>query len=198
MNLFNLPAFVIWLALGHADNVQPHIINYIEQYKFLAIDEMYRSGIPASITMAQAIIESNGGSSKLSRMTNNHFGIKCKDYWEGDTYYHPDDDRDATGRLIPSCFRKYNSVRQSYQDHSDFLMNTEHYRPLFAFGKMEFKAWAEGLELCGYATDENYAEKIIRTIEIYNLQELDLYTIQFIDRSQLTTSHIIAEENSPN
>ena len=189
---------MIWLSFSHSENVQPHITSYIDQYRFMAIDEMHRSGIPASITMAQAIIESNGGNSQLARSTNNHFGIKCKDYWDGDVYYHPDDDRDETGKLIPSCFRKYSSVRESYQDHTDFLLETGHYKPLFAFGKTEYEAWAEGLELCGYATDEHYAEKIIITIETYDLQELDLYTIQFIDRSQLTPAHIVAKDKTSN
>lgn len=174
------------LPNNKSDNVQPHVVSYIEEYKFLAIDEMIRTGIPASVTMAQAIIESNAGNSKLARITNNHFGIKCKSYWSGDQYFHPDDDRDTNGNLIPSCFRKYGSVLDSYLDHSEFLMMTEHYKPLFSYDKTEYKQWAEGLELCGYASDSQYAEKLIRTIEAYDLHELDYYTVEYVEKSSIT------------
>lgn len=178
--------FMAVLPNNKSDNVQPHVVSYIEEYKFLAIDEMIRTGIPASVTMAQAIIESNAGNSKLARITNNHFGIKCKSYWSGDQYFHPDDDRDTNGNLIPSCFRKYGSVLDSYLDHSEFLMMTEHYKPLFSYDKTEYKQWAEGLELCGYASDSQYAEKLIRTIEAYDLHELDYYTVEYVEKSSIT------------
>lgn len=178
--------FMAILPNKNLDNVQPHVASYIEEYKYLAIDEMIRTGIPASVTIAQAIIESNAGSSKLARITNNHFGIKCKSYWSGDQYFHPDDDRDANGNLIPSCFRKYGSVIDSYLDHSEFLMMTEHYKPLFGYDKTEYKQWAEGLELCGYASDTQYAEKLIRTIEAYDLHELDYYTVEYVEKSSMT------------
>ncbi|HUR30690.1 MAG TPA: glucosaminidase domain-containing protein [Saprospiraceae bacterium] len=165
--------------------IQPHITSYIDAYKLLAIDEMVRTGIPASVTIAQAIIESNAGSSKLARESNNHFGIKCKHYWDGREYFFPDDDRDAQGNLIPSCFRQYGSVEESYVDHSDFLMRTGHYKPLFAYDKTEYELWAQGLELCGYASDSNYAEKLIRTIELYGLHELDYYTVQYVEKSEM-------------
>jgi len=175
------------LIMGPKETMKPHVVSYIESYKYVAIDEMVRSGIPASITMAQAIIESNGGLSSLARESNNHFGIKCKNYWTGNTLYHPDDDRDNKGNLIPSCFRKYDSVCASYADHSDFLMNTPHYQPLFVYDKTEYEQWARGLQLCGYASDPAYAEKLIRTVKLYNLHELDYYTIQYIAPSQLST-----------
>jgi len=176
----------VLLSLRLDDSVQPVVYEYIEEYKYLAIDEMLRTGIPASVTMAQAIIESNAGVSKLAQATNNHFGIKCKSYWEGSAYYHPDDDRDAYGNLISSCFRKYDSVTLSYLDHSEFLMRTEHYQPLFNFDQVEYEKWALGLEVCGYATDDRYAEKLIRTIELYDLHELDYYTIEYVERSSLS------------
>ena len=160
------------------------VTSYIENFKYMAIDEMVRTGIPASITIAQAILESNAGNSKLARMTNNHFGIKCKDYWNGMEYFFPDDDKDASGNLIPSCFRKYASVHDSYVDHSNFLMTTPHYQPLFNYDKTEYRLWAEGLSLCRYASDEKYSEKLIRTIETYNLNELDYYTIEFVERTE--------------
>ncbi len=166
--------------------MESYVATYIEDHKYLAIDEMIRTGIPASVTMAQAIIESNAGVSKLAQETNNHFGIKCKSYWEGSAYYHPDDDRDANGKLIPSCFRKYDSVTASYLDHSQFLIRTEHYKPLFKYDKTDYQLWAYGLELCGYATDGSYAEKLIRTIELYGLQELDYYTIEYVKSPSLS------------
>ncbi|MBK9982799.1 MAG: glucosaminidase domain-containing protein [Saprospiraceae bacterium] len=168
------------------DAVKPYISSYIETYKFVAIDEMVKSGIPASIIMAQAIVESNAGASSLARESNNHFGIKCKDYWEGSQYYHPDDDKDKQGKLIPSCFRKYDSVNDSYKDHTDFLMHTDHYKPLFAYDKTDYELWAMGLEICGYASQQGYGEQLIRTIKLYNLHELDYYTIQYVDRASLS------------
>jgi len=165
---------------------KPYVSFYIEEYKYLAIDEMIQFGIPASITIAQAIVESNAGASTLARETNNHFGIKCKDYWEGQEYFHRDDDKDKRGRLIPSCFRKYNSISESYRDHSLFLANNDHYKHLFSYDKTDYELWALGLEICGYASDSNYAAKLIRTIEIYNLHELDYYTIQYVERSSLS------------
>ena len=181
----------------HTDNVQPVVANYIEEYKYLAIDEMVRTGIPASVTMAQAIIESNAGNSKLAILTNNHFGIKCKSYWEGMQYFHPDDDRDSNGNLIPSCFRKYPTVYDSYLDHSEFLLNTEHYKPLFSYDRTEYKLWAEGLELCGYASDIQYAEKLIKTIEAYELHELDYYTIEYVDPSKVDVEQdLISSKNN--
>jgi flagellum-specific peptidoglycan hydrolase FlgJ len=173
--------------LSPKEAMKPHVVTYIETYKYVAIDEMVRSGIPASIIMAQAIIESNGGVSGLARESNNHFGIKCKDYWTGSAHYHPDDDRDAKGNLIPSCFRKYDSVYASYADHSDFLMNTPHYRFLFAYDRTDYELWAKGLQLCGYASDPGYADKLIRTVRLYNLHELDYYTVQYVKPSALTS-----------
>ncbi|MEP6647544.1 MAG: glucosaminidase domain-containing protein [Saprospiraceae bacterium] len=168
------------------ETAKAYVTNYVEEYKYMAIDEMVKSGIPASIIIAQAIVESNAGESRLARESNNHFGIKCKDYWEGSSYYHPDDDKDNQGKLIPSCFRKYDSVNDSYTDHSDFLMNTEHYKPLFAYDKTEYELWAMGLEVCGYASQSGYADQLIRTIKLYNLHELDYYTIQYVDRASLS------------
>lgn len=177
---------VMWLFPGGPEEtLKPYVQSYIETYKYMAIDEMDRSGIPASIIMAQAIVETNAGTSLLARESNNHFGIKCKDYWQGDTFYHPDDDHDARGQLIPSCFRQYTSVLESYQDHSDFLLQTSTYQALFAYDKTDYESWAKGLQLCGYATDVNYAAKLIRTIQLYQLDELDYYTVQYVEKSSL-------------
>jgi flagellum-specific peptidoglycan hydrolase FlgJ len=175
-------------SVSPKETLKPHVLSYIETYKFVAIDEMVRSGIPASITMAQAILESNAGISNLARQSNNHFGIKCKDYWTGSAHYHPDDDRDARGNVIPSCFRKYDSAHASFADHSDFLMNTPHYQALFVYDKTDYELWARGLELCGYASDPDYAEKLIRTIRLYGLHDLDYYTIEYVAPASLTKS----------
>lgn len=146
---------------------------YIERYQDLAVAEMFRSGIPASVKLAQALHESQSGTSPLAQQANNHFGIKCKSWWTGNTYYHKDDDFNKKGELIESCFRSYSSVVDSYLDHSDFLMYRPRYAPLFEIPRTDYKAWARGLQELGYATDSKYAEKIIRLIETYDLARLD-------------------------
>ncbi len=147
--------------------------DYITAYKDLAIVEMYRTGIPASITIAQGLHESNYGTSPLATEANNHFGIKCKSYWTGKTYYHQDDDYNRKGQLVESCFRSYESDIDSYVDRSNFLMQSDRYKPLFAFAKTDYESWANGLKSCGYATDPLYAQKLIGIIEKYNLAALD-------------------------
>ena len=147
---------------------------YINTYKDIAIKEMIRSGIPASITLAQGIQESSWGRGALAINSNNHFGIKCKDYWTGQTFYYEDDDFDRNGKLIKSCFRAYESPEKSYIDHTDFLMNTAHYQELFNYSNTDYIRWARGLKKCGYATDKEYANKLIRTIETYQLNKYDV------------------------
>lgn len=164
-----LPVF-IWCNAA-ADNKTS--MSYIETHKHLAIFEMYRSKIPASITLGQALLESNSGTSKLSLESNNHFGIKCKDEWTGEKYYHKDDDKNSQGEIIPSCFRVYGSVEESYADHSDFLSGRRYYAALFNLG-MDYKKWAQGLKACGYATDSVYAEKLITIIEKFQLYQYDM------------------------
>lgn len=161
------------LSFSNKPNEDVLVSNYIEVYREIAVVEMHRSGIPASITLAQALHESSNGFSKLATNANNHFGIKCKNYWVGQTYFHKDDDFDGQGNLLESCFRSYDSVLDSYIDHSNFLMMTAHYAPLFNNNKNDYKAWAHGLKNCGYATDARYAEKLISKIEKYNLNQYD-------------------------
>jgi flagellum-specific peptidoglycan hydrolase FlgJ len=146
---------------------------YISHYKYIAISEMKRSGIPASIKLAQGLFESGFGKSPLAINANNHFGIKCKSTWTGATYFHYDDDYDTTGNLTASCFRSYNSPEDSYIDHTEFLVNRDRYRTLFKLEKTDYVAWANGLKDCGYATDPNYPEKLISTIKKFNLDFLD-------------------------
>ena len=148
---------------------------YVEKYKELAVVEMHRSGIPASITLAQALHESGIGDSDLAVFANNHFGIKCKSYWKGQTYKHKDDDFDTRGNLIKSCFRSYESVIDSYVDHSNFLTQSAHYSELFNYNMADYKRWAFGLKNCGYATDPEYAFKLIDKIEKYQLYIYDSY-----------------------
>ena len=139
---------------------------YIKQYSDLAVSEMYRTGVPASITLAQGLIESGAGNSVLARMGNNHFGIKCAGSWTGRTIYHDDDEKGE-------CFRQYANVRDSYKDHSDFLRYSQRYQFLFDFEISDYKAWANGLKAAGYATDSSYPAKLIRIIEDYRLYEFD-------------------------
>jgi LysM repeat protein len=138
---------------------------YIDQYKDWAIDEMKRSGIPASITLAQGMLESNNGNSTLATRGNNHFGIKCHD-WKGKSIRHDDDKRNE-------CFRKYKSARDSYTDHTNFLMNSPRYSSLFELDQTNYKDWARGLKKAGYATSPTYASALIRIIEENELDRFD-------------------------
>lgn len=147
-------------------------VNYIAQYKQIAILEMQRTGIPASIKMAQALLESGAGRSTLARKANNHFGIKCGGSWNGETFYREDDDY-RNGKLIKSCFRKFDSAYDSFMAHSDFLTNQRRYSFLFELSTEDYKSWARGLRKAGYATDKAYAGKLIEIIEKYELYKLD-------------------------
>lgn len=138
---------------------------YIERYRDLAVEQMRLHGIPASITLAQAILESGAGRSDLASRSNNHFGIKRGNDWQGPTVTH-DDDRQG------ERFRKYNSVRDSYEDHSRFLMR-DRYQRLFRLSILDYKGWARGLKACGYATSPTYADRLIELIELYKLYDLD-------------------------
>lgn len=148
-------------------------LDYINKYKDFAIVEMKRSGIPASIKFGQALIETGNGKSRLANVANNHFGIKCKSYWTGKTYFTKDDDRDEQGKLIKSCFRSYDHAFDSFIDHSNFLKHTPHYSRLFELSKTDYKGWAHTLKACGYATAPKYAENLIRKIEELELYRLD-------------------------
>jgi flagellum-specific peptidoglycan hydrolase FlgJ len=162
--------FIGLISFDYHSNVAA--THYIEQYKDLAVVEMYRSGIPASITLAQGLHESNYGTSKLATVANNHFGIKCKSYWTGKTFYHKDDDY-KNGQLTESCFRAYESDIDSYIDRSNYLMQTERYKVLFNYDKTDYTSWANGLKYCGYATDDDYSQKLIEKIIKYELYVYD-------------------------
>ena len=145
---------------------------YIDQYQDIAISEMERTGVPASIKLAQGILESNAGRSTLARKANNHFGIKCGSRWKGKTHYRKDDDYEK-GKLVKSCFRSYKNARRSYIAHSDFLLDNSRYDFLFRLKKTDYKKWAKGLKKAGYATSKTYEKKLIRIIEEYKLHEYD-------------------------
>lgn len=142
---------------------------YFETYKEIAIREMERSGVPASITLAQGALESGNGNSRLARSGNNHFGIKCHDDWKGKKIYEDDD-------APNECFRKYSSVEESFRDHSDYLRSKTRYRFLFDLNITDYKGWARGLKKAGYATSPTYAEALIRIIEEHNLSMYDRMT----------------------
>ena len=146
---------------------------FVKAIAEMAIRERDRAGIPASITAAQAILESDWGRAPIAKAGNNYFGIKCKSYWTGKTVMHPDDDVDKRGRLIASCFRAYSTVEDSFRDHSDFLRGSDRYATLFGHAVTDYKAWAHGLRRCGYATDKTYGDKLIALIERLNLYALD-------------------------
>ena len=137
----------------------------LDTYKDIAISEMKRTGVPASITLAQGIIESNIGRSELARRGNNHFGIKCHN-WQGAVIYHDDDRKN-------DCFRKYNNPEHSFRDHSDFLKNGTRYAFLFDLPHTDYKGWARGLKKAGYATNPDYANMLISKIEEENLMIYD-------------------------
>ena len=145
--------------------------NYIDQFAAVAIQEMQRSGVPASIILAQGILESNAGNSELARDSKNHFGIKCKE-WAGRKVYYEDDDYE-NGKLVKSCFRAYDDVLQSYADHSDFLRTGTRYLWLFNLDITDYRGWAEGLQQSGYATNPAYADLLIGIIEEYALNIFD-------------------------
>ena len=150
---------------------------YIHEYKDLAMSEMLRTGIPASIKLAQGLLESNNGNSTLARKGNNHFGIKCHNDWKGRRIHHDDDEKNE-------CFRRYKSVHESYVDHSDFLQYRNRYAFLFDLEITDYKAWAKGLKKAGYATNRKYADLLIRIIEENELHKYDLLALDEYDPAE--------------
>lgn len=142
------------------------VLAYIEKYKEVAKENMTRTGIPASITLGQAILESGAGTGPLSVQANNHFGIKCHKEWTGNSIRYTDDEENE-------CFRKYDDPSQSFKDHSYFLTSRPRYAELFEFQKDDYRSWAYGLKAAGYATDSKYPDKLIGLIEKYQLNKFD-------------------------
>jgi LysM repeat protein len=159
---------IMLLPAGFLSAQSPDQINkYIYTYKLLAIAEMQRSGIPASIILAQGIHETQAGTSDLVIASNNHFGIKCKDNWTGPVAYHDDDARGE-------CFRSYAAAQDSYRDHSDFLSQSPRYAFLFRINPEDYESWAYGLKKAGYATNIKYSQILIKLIQDYDLQKYSL------------------------
>lgn len=155
---------------------------YIDAYKEIAIREMLQSGIPASIIIAQGCLESDNGNSNLASKSNNHFGIKCKSDWKGARVYHNDDE-------LNECFRKYQSVEDSYVDHTNFLIQNPRYAYLFKISHKDYNAWAKGLKAAGYATDPKYAERLIKIIE-----DEKLFLLDDVTANELPKHDILAEQ----
>ena len=161
--IFLLSPFFVVCQDSSYENI---VYRYIDKYKDVARGKMDEFGIPASITLAQGILESNAGQSDLAVKANNHFGIKCHKEWTGERFYKDDDKPDE-------CFRKYANPFESFRDHSLFLTTRERYKGLFSLARDDYKGWAEGLKMAGYATNPKYAELLIRTIERFNLSIYD-------------------------
>lgn len=155
-----------FLAMAQSADKRTTSAEYIAQYKDVAIEEMKFYNIPASITLAQGLLESDAGNSRLAKESKNHFGIKCHKDWSGGTFVHDDETKNE-------CFRKYNSVEESFRDHSLFLTSRPRYAPLFELEITDYKGWARTLKTCGYATNPQYAELLIKKIEDLDLTRFD-------------------------
>lgn len=172
----------LWHANAYSQNKSQDVLDYIEKYNRIAMREMQEYKIPASITLAQGLLESGNGKSELAKKSNNHFGIKCHSSWKGKKTYHDDD---AKGE----CFRVYDSPAESYRDHSIFLANGQRYAFLFDLKITDYKGWAKGLKKAGYATLPVYANVLINLIETYNLTQYD--------QKALKGPKIVLDEDKP-
>lgn len=164
-------------------SVAERVDRYVKTYAEVAQQEMKTYDIPASITLAQGILESGMGNSRLAAQANNHFGIKCHKEWRGKRIYHDDDEKGE-------CFRVYKDPRNSYRDHSLFLTTRSRYDFLFELKKRDYKAWAKGLKKAGYATDPKYPDKLINLIERYRLDRYDLTKRKIKKETEIITTHI--------
>ena len=162
---------------------------YIYKYKDIAKENMVNTGIPASITLGQAILESGAGTGPLSVQANNHFGIKCHKEWNGPSIRYTDDEENE-------CFRKYDDPSQSFKDHSDFLTSRSRYASLFQLEKDDYTAWAKGLKAAGYATDVKYPTKLISIIERYELQKYDAEVLGKSFKASKATSEIAYSDDA--
>lgn len=160
---------------------------YVNQYYQLAINEQRNSGVPAAVTLGQGILETEAGASELMTQANNHFGIKCKNGWDGETFLHDDDAKQE-------CFKKYKSADESYRDHSDLLKRNPRYTSLFSIPMKDYASWAGGLKRCGYATDPQYAKRLIKIIEDFGLQD---YTLNGMDSSRTSLEMQVARQQTP-
>lgn len=184
---------LIWGLILTVFNMRGDVYDdYINRYYEMAIEQQQEFGIPASITLAQGILESSAGRSTLATQGNNHFGIKCHKEWKGAAMYRDDDAPDE-------CFRVYNTAAESYRDHSLFLKR-KRYEPLFLLDITDYKGWAAGLKSCGYATDPNYAARLITIIERYGLYNYDTFSLTPDENAEfiqdiLASTHRIRKNN---
>ena len=192
---------LLLLQISYGQYTTADIKQYIATYSDVAVKKMQEFGIPASITLAQGILESGAGTSDLARIANNHFGIKCHSDWTGNKYYKDDDNKH-------DCFRSYSNAAQSFDDHSKFLQQSR-YSSLFLLKPTDYKGWAKGLKSCGYATNPQYAERLIKIIEDYQLYLYDIGEVpgdknQYAKRennvksSQNTDVSSVNKANTPN
>lgn len=164
---------------------------YIETYREMAVAEQKRSGVPAAITLGQGIYETSAGASELATEANNHFGIKCKKEWTGETFAHTDDAPDE-------CFRKYKNAEDSYRDHSDYLKSSARYQSCFRQSPTDYASWARELKKCGYATNPQYAQRLIKIIEDYKLQEYTYLAMNEGEQAeQAVAAEIVPEQDAP-
>lgn len=185
MRKIYLLALALWPLALTAQRITPE--EYILTYKDIAIREMKMHKIPASITLAQGLLESGAGNSALAREAKNHFGIKCHKGWEGDTYYMDDDEKNE-------CFRKYKNVEESFRDHSEFLCGRTRYAALFDLDITDYEGWARGLKAAGYATNPKYAQLLIDRIRLYDLDQYDQMALGLLAESDVEPINPEADE----
>ena len=195
-------AVAFWLFLGSFSKESAKRLagNYVDRYKEIAMEEMKRSGIPASIKLAQGMLESDLGRSPLAIDANNHFGIKCGKNWAGGTFFKHDDDTDKDGNVIQSCFRTFANPEESYVAHSEFLTNPikqSRYGFLFQLPATDYKSWAQGLKSAGYATDPAYPAKLIKLIEEHELFVYDSIIAKSKGEYPLTTTQHTEKKTEP-
>ncbi len=177
---------VLLLSASYGQSEKQRINAYVSAYKDLAVEEMLRTGVPPAVTLAQGILETGGGQSDLAALAYNHFGIKCKSEWTGETMSHDDDAKNE-------CFRKYACVKDSYKDHSDFLRSRPCYAFLFKLDPTDFEGWAKGLKKAGYATNPAYAQKLIKLIVENNLQDYTLLALNGGNKNEEMLANVKSE-----
>lgn len=186
--MYKLLIAILFLSVSTRVGAQRiSVEEYIEQYKGIAISEMKRSGVPASITLAQGILESENGNGELVKKSNNHFGIKCKSNWTGEMVSHDDD---ANGE----CFRAYVNADDSYRDHSDFLRANKRYEFLFRLDGTDYEGWAKGLKKAGYATNPRYPDLLIKYVEQYDLQQYSLAALNELPNVDENKENVLPSE----
>jgi hypothetical protein len=186
-NILRVCLCLFIVSSAFAQKKQSTAVTYIEKYKMLAISEMHKTGIPASITLAQALHESANGTSQVALKANNHFGVKCTRNWSGKRFHR-------NGNKRNSCFRKYESVEDAYADRSSFLSKNKQYAFLFKYKPTQYKKWAYGLQRSGYARSRTYASHLLRTINLYNLHEYDYARLDTITRNDSLFINIVYDK----